>query len=182
MISPRHSERFHVIMKKITYKRIQTFNALLTLFVLFASFYFQYVVGLKPCPLCIMQRVCTFLLLAVMGFSFRTVKRAHYISLLQIVFAGAGLFFSLRQLWLQSLPATNVPACMPGLDILVRYFPWQTVAKTLFWGTGDCAEVTWRLWGISMPGWSAIYFTFMVLMGCFLFYCTRSSRFNATTS
>ncbi|HHF7366986.1 TPA: disulfide bond formation protein B [Legionella bozemanae] len=162
-------------MRKITYRKIQTFNAMLTLFVLFASFYFQYVVGLTPCPLCIMQRVCVFLLLAVMGLSFRTLKRARIISLLQIIIACAGLYFALRQLWLQSLPAGEAPACMPGLDILIRYFPWQTVLKTLFWGTGDCAEVSWQMLGISMPGWCALYFLFMALMGCFLFWNTRKS-------
>lgn len=156
-------------MRKITYRKIQTFNAMLTLFVLFASFYFQYVVGLTPCPLCIMQRVCVFLLLAVMGLSFRTLKRARIISLLQIIIACAGLYFALRQLWLQSLPAGEAPACMPGLDILIRYFPWQTVLKTLFWGTGDCAEVSWQMLGVSMPGWCALYFLFMALMGCFCF-------------
>ncbi|MGC1181625.1 disulfide bond formation protein B [Legionella sp.] len=165
-------------MTKLTFKRLQTVNALLTLCVLFSSFYFQYIVGLTPCPLCIMQRVCVFLLLAIMGLSFCTVQRAHYISLLQIIFAGVGLFFALRQLWLQSFPPSQVPACMPGLDILIHYFPWQTIMHTLFWGTGECAEITWSFWGISMPGWSALYFTFMVLMGCFLFLSTRSSRFD----
>lgn len=165
-------------MKQLTFKKVQTFNAIITLSVLFASFYFQYVVGLVPCPLCLMQRLCLFLLLAVMGFSFRTQKRAHRISMLQIIVASAGLFFALRQLWLQSLPATHVPACMPGLDILIRYFPWKTIAQSLLWGTGDCAEVSWRLWGISMAGWSAMYFVFMVLMGCFLFWGTRAPRFK----
>ncbi|PWY54718.1 disulfide bond formation protein B [Legionella qingyii] len=160
-------------MRKLTYRRIQTLNATLTVFVLFASFYFQYVVGLIPCPLCIMQRICVFLLLAVMGLSFQTLKKAHIISFLQSLIACAGLFFALRQLWLQSLPAGEAPACMPGLDVLIRYFPWQTVVKTLFWGSGDCAEVSWQMLGISMPGWCALYFSFMVLMGCFLFWHTR---------
>jgi disulfide bond formation protein DsbB len=161
-------------MKKMTYRRIQSFNALITLWVLLASFYFQYVLGLHPCPLCIMQRICLFMLLGVMGLSFRSKRKAHFICFAQVFFASAGLFFSLRQLWLQSLPATNVPACMPGLDILIRYFPLKTVARTLFWGAGDCAEVTWSLWGISMPGWGALYFLFMIFMGCFLVGHTRT--------
>lgn len=162
-------------MRKLTYRKIQTFNAALTVFVLFASFYFQYVVGLTPCPLCIMQRLCVFLLLAVLGLSFRTLKKARIISFLQIIIACAGLYFALRQLWLQSLPPGEAPACMPGLDILIRYFPWQTVLKTLFWGTEDCAEVSWHMLGISMPGWCALYFLYMALIGCFLFWSTRSS-------
>lgn len=163
-------------MKKITYRHIQNFNALITICVLFASFYFQYVVGLMPCPLCVMQRVCLFILLGIMGLSFCTQRKAHYICLAQVVFAAAGLFFALRQLWLQSLPAGNVPACMPGLDILIRYFPLKTVMQSLFWGTGDCAEVAWHFLGISMAGWSALYFLFMVFMGLFLFWRTKSPK------
>lgn len=163
-------------MNQLTYRRFQTFSAVLTLLVLFASFYFEYVQGLHPCPLCIMQRVCIFLLLAVLSLSFRTEKRAHVISFLQIFIAGAGLFFSLRQLWLQSLPGESVPACLPGLDILIRYFPLKTVIETLFWGAGDCAEVRWLFWGVAMPGWSALYFGLMILIGCFLFWHTRKPR------
>lgn len=165
-------------MTKLNFRRIQTFNAIVTLFVLFASFYFQYVVGLVPCPLCMMQRLCVFFLLAVMSLSFHTQKRAHAISGWMIFFAALGLFFASRQLWLQSLPAGNVPACMPGLDIMIRYFPWKTVAQTLLWGSGECAEATWHWLGISMAGWSAMYFIFMIVMGLFLFWNTHRSRFD----
>lgn len=161
-------------MTKLTYRRIQSFLVLVTLFVLLASFYFQYAAGLQPCPLCLMQRLCVFLLLIVMGLSLGTMRKAHIISLIHVFIACAGLFFSLRHLWLQSLPPGQAPACMPGLDILIQYFPWQDVAKALFWGAGDCAEATWSMWGISMPGWSALYFLFMALSGLFLYFRTRT--------
>ncbi|CAM2821527.1 disulfide bond formation protein B [Legionella worsleiensis] len=156
-----------------SYKKIQYFLALVTLWVFLSSLYFQYVAGLQPCPLCLMQRICVFLLLGIMGLSLGTMKKAHFVSLLQILVACAGLFFALRQLWLQSLPAEQAPACMPGLDVLIRYFPWQTVAHALFWGSGDCAETTWSMLGISMPGWTALYFLFMAITGVFLFLRTR---------
>lgn len=161
-------------MTKFAYRKTQSFLALLTLFVLLSSFYFQYVQGMQPCPLCLMQRICVFLLLGIMGLSLGTMKKAHLVSLMQIIIACAGLFFSLRHLWLQSLPASQAPACMPGLDILIRYFPWQTVAHALFWGAGDCAETNWSLWGISMPGWSALYFLLMAITGLILYLRTRS--------
>lgn len=160
-------------MTKPEYKKIMTFLALVTLFVLFASFYFQYVLGMKPCPLCLMQRIFVFLLLGLFCLSFYTLRKAHWKSIGQIILASAGLYFALRQLWLQSLPGGTAPACMPGLDILIRYFPWQTVVRTLFWGSGDCAEKTWSLLGISMPGWSALYFIFMIVTGIILYFRTR---------
>lgn len=161
------------MMNKPTYRKIQSVLGLITFFVLFASFHFQYIAGLQPCPLCLMQRLCVFLLLCITGLSIGTAKKASILSLLQFFIACAGLFFSLRQVWLQSLPAGQAPACMPGLDVLIHYFPWQTVAHALLWGSGDCAEVTWALFGISMPGWSALYFLFMAIAACLLFIYTR---------
>lgn len=161
-------------MTKITYRKIQSLLALVTVFVLLASFYFQYAVGLQPCPLCLMQRICVFLLLGLMGLSLGTLKKAHVVSLIQIAIAGAGLFFAGRHLWLQSLPAGHAPACMPGLDVLIHYFPWQTTAKALLWGAGDCAETNWTMLGIAMPGWSALYFLFMIITGLFLYFRTRT--------
>jgi disulfide bond formation protein DsbB len=162
------------MMTKLTYRKLQYFLALTTLFVLFASLYFQYILGLQPCPLCLMQRICVFLLMGLMGLSLGTLKKAHLVSLWQIIIASAGLYFSLRHLWLQSLPEGSAPACMPGLDVLIQYFPWQDVAKALFWGAGDCAESTWSMFGISMPGWSAFYFLLMALTGLFLYFRTRT--------
>ncbi|MFO3149046.1 disulfide bond formation protein B [Legionella pneumophila serogroup 1] len=161
-------------MKKLTYRKTQSFQVIITVLVIFASFYLEYAVGLQPCPLCLMQRICVFILLGLMGVSLGTLKKAHIVSLMQFLVACAGLYFSLRQLWLQSLPSDQAPACMPGLDVLIQYFPWQTVAKALFWGAGDCAEVTWTMFGISMPGWAAMYFLFMAIMGLFLFFRTRT--------
>lgn len=161
-------------MTKFTYRIIQLTLTLLTLLVLFGSLYFQYIQHMEPCPLCLMQRLCVILLLILLGLSLIALKRARLISILQILFSSAGLFFSLRHLWLQSLPASNAPACMPGLDTLIRYFPWQTVAHTLFWGAGDCAEVNMRILKLSMPSWAALYFLMMLIFGFLMFFKSRN--------
>jgi disulfide bond formation protein DsbB len=161
-------------MTKLMYRRVQYFLVLVSVFVLFFSFYAQFVLGLEPCPLCIMQRVCIFVLLGIMGLSLGSLRRARIITLIQIFVACAGLFFALRQLWLQSLPPGTAPACMPGLNILIRYFPWQDVAHALLWGSGDCAEVTWNFLSISMAGWSALYFLFMISASVYLYIRTET--------
>ena len=158
-------------MTRTAYRTIQILLTLITLAVLIASFYFQYVKGLQPCPLCLMQRFCIFMLLmfGLMGLTLSTLKRARLVAVLQIVFAVAGVFFASRQLWLQSLPAGQTPACMPGLDVLIHYFPWQDVLRALVWGAGDCAEINWQWLGLSMPGWSLLYFLFMLVISALLF-------------
>ncbi len=87
-------------MTKLAYKRWQLLLTLLSLFVLASSFYFQYVKGLKPCPLCLMQRLCVLLLFAVSftGTAVRSLKGGKVIACLQFFVAGCGLFFAVRQL------------------------------------------------------------------------------------
>jgi disulfide bond formation protein DsbB len=69
-----------------------------------------------------------------------------------------GSGFSLRQLWLQSLPADEVPACGPGLDYMLEVFPLSDVLKAMVMGTGNCAEVTWTFLSLSIPAWVLLAF------------------------
>lgn len=81
---------------------------------------------------------------------------------IQVIVSLAGLYFAGRQLWLQSLPADQAPACMPDLSVLIHYFPWQDVFHALFWGAADCAEPSASWWGLSMPVWALAYFLVML--------------------
>jgi disulfide bond formation protein DsbB len=124
-------------------------------FALFA----QYVLGLEPCPLCIFQRVAViglglwFLLAALHPAG--VIGRWVYAVLLALTaLLGAGV--AGRHLWLQSLPADKVPACGPGLDFMLETFPFTEVLTIVLSGSGECAEVSWRLLGLSMPAWTLI--------------------------
>jgi protein dithiol:quinone oxidoreductase len=150
-------------MTKRFYRAYQSLFLFVTLLVVTFSFYFQYYSGLQPCPLCLMQRVCAMVLgvFFLMGLCVSTLKRARVVVVMQMVFSVFGSYFALRQLWLQSLPTDQAPACMPGLDIMMKYFPWQDIIQALLLGAGDCAEVDWNWLVVSMAGWSAMYFMVM---------------------
>lgn len=152
-------------MINLTHKHLQYFLAFLSFLVLALSFYFEYYQGFLPCPLCIMQRLCVglLLLLSLLNSYINPLRLGKFLSLSQIFFALAGLFFAGRQLWLQSLPAEKIPVCMPGLDILIRYFSLSDILRSLVWGAGDCAEVSWQWLGLSMPAWAALYFLVVVI-------------------
>ncbi len=132
------------------------------------AFYMEYVMGLEPCPLCWLQR---YAFVAVAGVSLVAalhnpvaVGRRVY-GLLLALFAGVGLGLAGRQLWLQSLPADQVPACGPSVEYMLEVLPWLEVLKTALQGTGDCAEVVWRFLGLSIPGWTAVFFGILVAAG-----------------
>lgn len=165
------------MISKRAYRYTQSLLLLSTILVVTMSFYFEYAKGLEPCPLCLMQRLSAFLfgMFCLMGMTLGTLRRARSVAVFQIVFASFGFFFATRQMWLQSLPADQAPMCMPGLDVLMRYFSWDVVLKALFWGTADCGEITWRWLGLSMPAWSALYFAALLLASGIVFWVVNKS-------
>ncbi|MDX1755201.1 MAG: disulfide bond formation protein B [Marinobacter sp.] len=135
------------------------------------AFYMEYGMGLEPCPLCWLQRyafmaVALVSLLALLHNPVAVGQRIY--GLLLAVFAGTGLGLAGRQLWLQSLPEDQVPACGPSVDYMLEVLPWMDVLKTALRGTGDCAEVVWRFLGLSIPGWTAVFFAILVVVGLVL--------------
>ncbi|MGD8978412.1 MAG: disulfide bond formation protein B [Gammaproteobacteria bacterium] len=121
-------------------------------FALFA----QHGLGLEPCPLCVLQRVATIslglvFLLAAVADPGRL--GARIMGILILLVASLGATVSARQVWLQNLPADQVPACGPGLDYIMEVFPLGEALAMVFEGSGECAEVMWRFLGLSMPGW-----------------------------
>ncbi len=162
-------------MNKPVYRKLQSVLLLLSMVVLSTAIYFGFVDGLQACPLCLMQRFCTFLFgfFCLMGLTLSTLHRARGVAVMQMLCMAAGIYFSSRQLWLQSLPVDSTAVCMPGFDALIHYFSNAQIITALFWGTGDCAEVTWRFLGLSMPAWSALYFLIMFLVSAVVFFGLR---------
>ena len=159
-------------MSKKNYRNWQGFLFLLTLAVFFVAFYVQYRQHVEPCPLCLMQRICGFLfgmccLVALRLTATQWMRRVTYC---QMVFAFLGIYFAVRQLWLQSLPPDHAPACLPALDVMIRFFPWRVVMHTLLWGAGSCSEITWLWCGLSMAAWSFVYFLLLFGVSCVLLW------------
>jgi len=126
------------------------------------GYFLQYVEGLEPCPLCITQRFFLFIsgslgLLAVLHNPALLGARIYSVIGTLIAMAGAG--FASRQLYLQSLPADQAPACGPSIDFIFQTFPLADALSILLRGDGNCAEVAWRFLGLSIPGWTVIAFT-----------------------
>jgi protein dithiol:quinone oxidoreductase len=123
--------------------------------------YMQYGMGLYPCPLCITQRIfivgCGLTGLVAFLVNPQTTGKTVFGSL-GLILAILGGGFSSRQLWLQSLPPDQVPACGPALEYLLANFPLMDALSVLLRGDGDCAKVTWTFLGISIAGWTLVAF------------------------
>ncbi|MDG2019181.1 MAG: disulfide bond formation protein B [Porticoccaceae bacterium] len=131
------------------------------LLILIAVFYFQHHLQLEPCYLCITQRVFVIAITLVCTLAAlhnpSTYGQRAYASL-STMLAVVGGYFSIKQLWLQSLPDDKVPACGIPVDYLFDVFSLSEAISHLLKGDGNCAEVQWQLLGISMPGWVLVAF------------------------
>lgn len=146
------------------------------------AFYQQYRAFLDPCPLCIFQRlgfmwIGAVALLAVLHGPGRSGARAY--AVLAALGAAVGAAIAGRHVWLQTLPPEQVPECGPGLNYMLEHFPLTEVLSTVFFGSGSCAEVHWKFLGLSMPGWTLVWF---LALGIGTLYMTfRKPRLEAGT-
>jgi disulfide bond formation protein DsbB len=133
--------------------------------ILIGAFY-EHVMKYEPCPLCITQRAIFDVIgiLALIAFFHNpALKGVKIYAVLGILAAIAGGYFAQHQLWLQSLPADQVPACGPGLAYMFEAFPFMEAVKLLLQGDGSCAEPH-KVMGISFAGWSLMAFVGLALI------------------
>jgi protein dithiol:quinone oxidoreductase len=133
---------------------------------LLSALYFQFHLGLEPCPLCISQRIMVLAL--ALSFLVAWVHNPgplgiRVYAIVSCLTALAGASISARHVWIQHLPAEEVPSCGPGLEYMFNYFPLSDTLRLMLTGTGDCAKVEWSLFGISMPGWVLVCFIGLAL-------------------
>lgn len=134
------------------------------------ALYAQHVLGLEPCPLCIFQRIGVMAVgvLALLAAIINPARCwARVWSLLIALAAMAGGAVSGWQLYLQQLPADQVPACGPGLDFMLETMPMTTLLSKVFKGSGECAKVDWLFLGHAMPFWVAAFLLLTLLLALY---------------
>ena len=124
------------------------------------AMYSEIYLHLDPCNLCIFQRIAViamgivFLLGAVVGPKSSGGRKAW--SLFALLMALAGIAVAGRHLWIQSLPADQIPSCGAPLKDMLEMMSVGKVIVKVFGGSGECAAIPWRFLGLAMPGWVLI--------------------------
>lgn len=129
------------------------------------ALHLQYVEGLEPCPLCMLQRICVMAMGVVfLVATFHNPGRAGagVYALLQLLIGGAGAAIAARQVWLQSLPKDQVPACGMGLNYMLETLPFTDAVRQVLEGSGECAEKSWEFLHLSIAGWTLVFFVAMI--------------------
>ncbi len=142
------------------------------------GYHLQFVDGLEPCPMCILQRVCYMAVVALGAVAAlhgpgRLGQRVYSALLALPVLIGLGV--AARQTWLQHLPEDQVPECGPGLSFMLEMYAPFEVLKRALRGTGDCAKVDWTFLGLSIAEWSVICFAVLLIVLVLQFVRARAT-------
>jgi disulfide bond formation protein DsbB len=138
--------------------------------------YLQHVVGLNPCPMCIVQRYALIgvVVLALIGWRLRGWALAAAGVLLTLS-AGFGAFTAARQSWLQWYPP-EVVTCGRDFYGMVENFPLNRAIPMIFKGSGDCSKIDWTFLGGSIANWSFICFVLFGLLGLWVAIRSRPAQ------
>ena len=161
----------------ITLNRWMALIALACIGMLAFGLYLQHVVGLNPCPMCIVQRYALIgvALIALVGSRLRKPGAMAVFGVLLALKAGFGAFVAARQSWLQWYPP-EIVTCGRDFYGMVENFPINRAIPMIFKGSGDCTKVDWTFLGGSIANWSFVAFSAFALTGLVLAWAAWRAR------
>lgn len=131
--------------------------------------YLQHVVGLEPCPMCIVQRYALVLVALIAGITAMLRSRGAWMAgaAMMVLVSGFGAFVAARQSWLQWYPP-EIASCGRDFYGMIETFPLKRAIPMIFKGSGDCTKVDWTFLGGSIANWSFVAFVFFALVALVL--------------
>lgn len=130
--------------------------ALLSLAAVGAALYTQHVMGMQPCPWCVLQRV-VFVAIAIVALAAAALPRGLQLAGLGLVamLADAGLAAAV---WQHFVAAEQASCSMTLADRIVGALELDARWPEVFMATATCAEAKVKLAGMPYEFWSGLLF------------------------
>ncbi|WP_111641572.1 disulfide bond formation protein B [Marinimicrobium alkaliphilum] len=141
--------------------------------ILAVALYAEHVLGMEPCPLCMIQRLFFMAtgLVALIALIHNPGRPGRWLYAgLGIGAATLGILTAGRQLWLQRQPEGQGLTCGPNIDYIFSTRDFVDAIGHVMGGHGDCTQVS-TLLGVSIPLWSLLAFVGFIAL--YLWQCVR---------
>ena len=140
-------------------RRVLAFICVACVAMLAFGLYLQHVVGLEPCPMCIVQRYALVLVAVFTGLASARSSKGWWMSfgVLALLMSGFGAFVAARQSWLQWYPP-EFATCGRDFYGMIEHYSFSRSIPMIFQGSGDCAAIDWTFLGGSIANWSFVCF------------------------
>ena len=150
-------------------RRVLVLVAAVCVAMLAFGLYLQHVVGLEPCPMCIVQRYALVLVAVVAGVTAIAKSRGLLMTGagVLVLLSGFGAFVAARQSFLQWYPP-EIASCGRDFYGMIETFPLKRAIPRIFKGSGDCTKIDWTFLGLSIANWSFLCFAVIGLVGLLL--------------
>lgn len=156
-----------------SFKQANFLGAIIAFIMIISALAIQLTFNLEPCPLCITQRIifivigALFILFALLPSNNTYIKLFYLISILA---AGlVGVIFSIRHILIQA-KIIEIPAeCGIDLDYMFENFPFTEAVNLLFKGTGDCSQIDWTFFGITLPQMALLGYIFFITYTIYIY-------------
>ena len=155
-------------------RRVYLALALVCMAMLAFGLYLQHVVGLEPCPMCIVQRYALVLIAICALLTSANGRKGLHVGggVLLFLLAVSGGYVAARQSWLQWYPP-EVVSCGRDFYGMIETFPLKRALPMIFRGGGDCSKVDWTFLGGTIANWSFVCFCAIALLSALMVW--RSS-------
>ena len=134
------------------------------------ALFFQHVMKLDPCVMCIYQRlavlgVLTAGLIGVIGHGYRLIR------FLGVLVWGVSAAWGLK-LALELVEMQTNPSPFSTCSFLPEFPEWMPLHEwfpSLFLPTGMCTDIPWEMFGITMSQWMVVAFsTYLIALAVFI--------------
>jgi disulfide bond formation protein DsbB len=125
--------------------------------------FFQHVLHLEPCPLCVLQRVAIISvgIFAALGLLTSGARFQLVAAALATVCALVGAGIAAWHSWILVYPPESM-SCGRPFEWFHEDFPLEAWLPKLFAGHGDCLKVDWTFLGLAIPNLSLIAFALLI--------------------
>jgi len=129
------------------------------------ALYFQHVMLLKPCVMCIYERCALFGIMGAGIVGAAAPKTGlRYIAILIWLYSA---YEGIRLSWEHTMIQLH-PSPFATCDFAARFPSWLPLDKwfpSIFVASGDCAEKQWEFLSLGMPQWLVVVFSVFMLFG-----------------
>ena len=127
--------------------------------------FFQHVLHLEPCPLCVLQRVAIISvgIFAALGLLAGGARLQFLAAASAGVCAFVGAGIAGWHSWIVRFPPESM-SCGRPFEWFHEEFPLATWLPRLFAGEGDCLKVEWTLLGLTIPDLSLVAFLLLLAL------------------
>lgn len=159
--NPNHSNLKQLSLQRWPWLLLATSALIMEL----CALYFQHVMKLEPCVMCVYERL-TMIAIITAGLIGASAPHNIFVRLTAFIVWAMGAVWGLL-LALEHTDYQMNPSPFATCDFFPNFPTWLPLHELMPWlfnPTGDCSDIVWQFFGYSMPQWLIVSFAIYTVL------------------